>query len=199
MKQKLLALAALLATLGAGAIVFVNFESAKPDPKLTSVGNLEVLDLKGCTTRACNAGQCIQVQNILVDAGSSCLPRFAACDMRIGQALRNKATDAGVALGPQKYQRLEVVALRCPAVDGGFSFGVPFDDAGWPLYAATVATPLCVRAPLDGGQLCRRSLPDGGTRFNGKGNVFPASQAAGSNCDQVACSVFLGDNPDTSL
>jgi hypothetical protein len=61
-------------------------------------------------------------------------------------------------------------------------------------------TPLCARAPLDGGNTCLRDLGDGdGGKFFGTGNVFPASQVAGSNCDQVNCTVIYGDSPETSL
>lgn len=59
----------------------------------------------------------------------------------------------------------------------------------------------CVRAPLDGGTDCLRDdgLGLGPRRFFGTGNVFPAAQAAGSNCEPVECTVTYGDNPDTSL
>jgi hypothetical protein len=88
--------------------------------------------------------------------------------------------------------------MRCPAQGGGFAYDIPTTDAGWPLYMVSTTTPRCARAPLDGGTACLRD--DGsGPRFFGTGNVFPAAQAAGANCDQVECTVLYGDNPDTSL
>jgi hypothetical protein len=64
----------------------------------------------------------------------------------------------------------------------------------------SVDAPDCVRAPLDGGLTCLRDLGDGdGGKYFGRGNVFPVSQAAGSNCEPVGCSVFYGDDPDVTL
>lgn len=199
MKQKLLALALALSALGAGVIVFARWESGSIDPTLESAGSLEVVLKSNCTTSACSTTDCIQAQNVLTDAGSACVPRVADCDFRVGPRLRALATDAGVTLGPKKYQRLRMIALRCPGSDGGFVFGVPTNDAGWPVYSAVQTAPTCVRAPLDGGSGCRKVLPDGGSVFFGTGNVFPAARSTGTQCEQVACSVIFGDNPDTDL
>lgn len=57
----------------------------------------------------------------------------------------------------------------------------------------------CVRAPLDGGLGCTRRLADGGTRFFGRGNVFPFDAGVGAQCEPVECAVMFGDNPDTDL
>lgn len=198
MHQRLLALAALVAAGGAGVVYFVNFEDAKAERALVDVGSWEILDRDSCSISTCNTAQCVAAQNILTDAGSQCAPRFVDCDFRIGQRVRNLAADAGVSLSPKKYQRIRLVGLRCP-VDGGFAYGVPMTDAGWPVYATSTQTPRCVRAPLDGGTTCRRRFPDGGTRFFGTGNVFPSSEAAGSNCEPCGCSVFFGDRPDSDL
>lgn len=199
MRARLLALATLVVSLGAGVVVFVNWDTGEVDRTIDNFGAFEVMDRASCSTAACNTAQCVQAQNILADAGSPCVPRFVDCDFRVGQRVRNLAVDAGAQLGPQKYQRLRLVALRCPAADGGNAFGVPFDDNGWPIYAVATATPRCVRAPLDGGLNCRRVLPDGGTRFFGTGNVMPAAEATGAQCEAVGCSVMFGDNPDTDL
>lgn len=199
MRARLLALAALVGSLGAGVVVFVNWNTGEVDRTIDSFGVFEVVDRSSCSTSACNTAQCTAAQNILIDAGSVCVPRFADCDFRIGQKVRNLAADAGAQLGPQKYQRLRLIALRCPAADGGVAFGVPFDDNGWPIYAVATQTPRCVRAPLDGGLNCRRALSDGGTRFFGTGNVMPSTEATGAQCEPVGCSVVYGDNPDTDL
>lgn len=45
----------------------------------------------------------------------------------------------------------------------------------------------CVRAPMDGGTDCRRrgALLDGSAAYVGAGNVFPARDAEGSQCEVV--------------
>lgn len=206
MKQRLLALAAVLSALGGGTVVFLNWNDAKVDPTLESAGVWQVVDKSKCNVRACNAQACTDATNVLQDAGSSCVPRFADCDVRVSPYVRQVAQTNGLTLGPQKYQRVTFVALRCPGSDGGFAFGVPVDDGGWPVYAvATGQTPLCVRAPLDGGNTCLRRLSDGGTTFFGAGNVFNATESAGSNCEPVAagCSaaggIVFGDDPAVDL
>lgn len=200
MKARLAALAAAVSLLGAGAALFFNWESAEVEGTITSVGNWEMIDKSSCTMRLCNAPACDVARDHLADAGrASCDPRFFACDFRITQKVRNLAADAGVTLGPQKYQRLELVALRCPAIDGGFAFGVPMDDSGWPIYAVSQTVPRCVRAPLDGGLTCRRDEKDGGSRFFGTGNVFPSGEAIGTGCEACGCTVVYGDSADTDL
>lgn len=198
MRQKILALAALIAAAGAGTVWFVNFEDAHVERGFINIGAWEVIDMDSVTMRACNTQQCTAAQNILEDAGSSCIPRFAAADFRIGQRLRNLATDAGVTLGSQKYQRIELIAMRCPGVDGGFAFGVPMTDAGWPIYAVAVTPPRCVRAPTDGGS-CLRRLPDAGAVFFGVGNVMPVDAGVGAQCEPCGCGVMFGDNPAVDL
>lgn len=197
MKARLLALAAALSLLGAGAVKLFYFSDATP---ADGIGLLEMVDRSTCTVAACNAAPCKQAQAVLDDAGTACTVGFSDCSMRIGNATRAMATAQGVTLGPQRYQRVRLIGMRC-AVDGGFAYGVPVDDAGWPVYAVATTTPLCVRAPLDGGTDCLRSgdpfSPD--PRFFGTGNVFPVGQSSGSQCEPVECSVFAGDDPETSL
>jgi len=199
MKQRLLALAALVAAAGAGTVLFVNWEDGTIAGRIEDVGSWELIDRANVTMSACNSAQCTTAQNILTDAGSSCIPRFADGDFRVSARMRACFADAGVTMGAQKYQRLRLIALRCAGTDGGFAFGVPMDDAGCPIFAVAVTTPRCVRAPLDGGANCRRLLPDGGTVFFGTGNVFPAAEAAGSNCDACGCTVIYGDDPSVDL
>jgi hypothetical protein len=199
MKQKLLALAATLTALGAGAVVFLNWNDGTVERVIVANGSWEAVDRDSCTAGACTTQQCTAASNHLADAGSPCVPRFVDCDYRISQRMRDLASGAGVVLGPQKYQRLRLIALRCPGADGGLTFGVPLDDAGWPFYAAAVTPPMCVRAPLDGGLGCTRRLADGGTRFHGTGNVMPVDAGVGAQCEAVGCTVFYGDDPDVDL
>lgn len=200
MKQKLLALAAVLSAFGAGTVVFMNWENGTVERVIADTGSWQAVDRSSCATSACNAPACTVAQNHLTDAGSPCVPRFIDCDFRITQHMRDLAAIAGDTLGAQTYQRLRVIALRCPAAGGGFSFGVPFSDAGWPVFASVLQqTPLCVRARVNGTGTCTRDEHDGGSRYFGAGNVFPAADAVGPDCEPVGCSVFFGDNPDVSL
>lgn len=201
MKARLLALAAALSILAAGRVVFLNWNTATSLDALTGgVGLLETIDRSKCSVAACNAAACTTAQGILNDAGTPCTVGFVDCSVRIGATARAMAADAGFTFGPASYQRVRLIGMRC-AVDGGFAYTVPVTDAGWPIFAVTITTPLCVRAPLDGGSSCLRAgaAPDGGARFFGTGNVFPASQAAGSHCDAVECGVVFGDDPNVTL
>lgn len=201
MKARLLALAAVLALAGVGAVKFLNWNDATSADAVTGgVGLLEVIDRSKCSVAACNAPTCTQAQGILNDAGTPCTVGFVDCSVRIGAPARAMAADAGFTFGPQIYQRVRLIGMRC-AVDGGFAYAVPVTDAGWPIFAVTTTTPLCVRAPLDGGTSCLRKglQPDGGAAFFGTGNVFPSGQAAGSNCEQVECGVVFGDDPNKTL
>lgn len=199
MKQRLLALAAVVAAAGAGTLVFVNWDTGLPDTPMP--GAFDAFQTADCTPSACAANLCTQADNVLADAGSACRSRLVTCDnVRVGQRMRDWAADAGLTLGPQRYQTLRFVGMRCPGVDGGFSFGIPLDDTGLPQFSsATQMTPPCVRAPLDGGTDCRLVLPDAGLMFYGTGNVFPAAQSSGTQCEAVSCRVVFGDDPDTSL
>lgn len=199
MRQRLLALAALVSSVGAGVVIFANWESGSVDVQIERIGSWEMLDRSSVTMAACNNQQCTVAQNILADAGSGCTTRFAEGDFRVSNRMRACFADAGVALSAKGYQRIRLIALRCPAVDGGFSFGVPMSDEGCPVYGVAVVSPLCVRAPLDGGTGCRRRLPDAGTRFFGTGNVMPVDAGVGAQCEPVGCTVFYGDNPDEAL
>lgn len=197
-RARLIALASAVAAAGAGSLVLVNWDTAQPIS--APPGAFELLDRSKCTVAACGANLCLQANDVLADAGSACTSRLVTCDVRIGQQARDWAADAGLVLGPQRYQRLRFVGLRCAGADGGFSFGVPMDDTGMPQFASVAQqTPLCVRAPLDGGHLgCRRDEHDGGSRDFGRGNVFPAVDGVGT-CEPVQCSVMYGDDPEVDL
>lgn len=197
-KPRLIALAAVVSAAGAGSIIFANWDTGLPVQ--APPGAFEILNKSTCTQAACGALLCLQANDVLADAGSSCTTRLGTCDFRVGQQARDWAADAGLTLGPQRYQRLRLVGLRCAGADGGFSFGIPMDDTGFPQFASVAQqTPLCVRAPLDGGGNCNRDEHDGGSRFFGKGNVFPAGDAIGSSCEPVNCTVMYGDNADVDL
>lgn len=200
-RAQIIAVAAALSALTAGTIVFLTSDADTGiDGTLTAPAMFQMLDRSQCTPSACNAPACNLAKAVLLDAGQPCTVGFANCSARIGPIARAFAADAGVLLPPSLYQRLGFIAMRC-TVPGGFTYGVPVNDAGWPLFGVQVMTPLCVRAPLDGGNTCLRAGGelDGGNRFFGTGNVFPAGQAAGSNCEPVECTVLAGEDPDVSL
>jgi hypothetical protein len=199
-RAQLIAIAAAVSALGAGALLFVNSAGDFTfDTVASGLDRFEILDRSQCTPAACNNAQCTAVKNILQDAGSPCSVGFADCSTRVGPVLRAWAADAGTPFSSQVYQRVRLIGMRCPAVDGGFSYGIMVDDAGFPLFQVSVTTPLCARAPLDGGgQTCLRD--DGtGPRYFGAGNVFPAAQAFGTFCDAVECTVAYGDDPNITL
>lgn len=200
-RAQFLAIAVAVGALGAGAALTYNYQAGVVDMTIISPGHWDQLNAASCTSPGpCNSTPCVQAKSVLTDAGSPCVPILVDCDWRITPLMLSCLADAGIATGPQLYQRLELIDLRCPAVDGGFAFGGPFDSNGCPAFPAAAVTPGCVRAPLDGGQLCLRDLHDGdGGKWFGTGNVFPLSQRAGSNCDAVVCGVFYGDDPETSL
>lgn len=200
-RAQLLGAATLLVGLAAGSVVYFSGSSATTDlDSLTGgLGLLDLVDRSQCSVAVCNAPACTAAKNILQDAGSPCTVGFVDCSVRVGPVARAISADAGLVLSSALYQPLRLVGMRCP-VDGGFTYGVPVDDAGWPLFALSLRVPGCVRAPLDGGTNCLRDLHDGdGGRWFGTGNVFSAANAAGSNCDQVECTVIYGDDPDQTL
>lgn len=191
MKQRLVMLATLLSAAGAGTFLFVDWDTgAIVQPRQ---GGFELLACSAPTV--CNAQGCIQAQNLLDDGGfPGCDPRLFECEVRLGQAARNWALDAGVTLSSKPYQTLRFVGLRCPAIDGGFARGIPMDDLGLPQFKSlTAGVPGCARAPV-GNTTCERALQGGGQRFFGEGNVFPAGEARGTGCEPVNCKVMFGDS-----
>lgn len=200
MRALLLALAAFLKLQGAGSLSFVDWtttQQVEPPRNALTFTNKE-----NCTVAVCNDTLCVQANNVLADAGQpTSTTRLITCPIRVGQGLRNWAADAGITVGPAKYQTLRFVGLRARGWDGGFAMGIPMDDNGLPQFSSLTATTLpCVRAPVSGGTGCKRSTRDGGFAYFGAGNVFPSSESNGhASCEPVNCSVMYGDNPDTDL
>lgn len=196
MKAHLLALAAFLAAAGAG-VYFVNFTDGTVSRFSGSFGGLEVVDKKQCVVTACNAAQCVAANNILADAGSSDTTRFVECPVRLGPRGRALAADAGVTLslrpdgGPALYQQVKLVALRHVRPDGGLSFGIPVDDAGWPVYTVSTSPHSCAWRPLGvAAALCKRT--DGGDP--GAENTLKAGEFAGAGCLLKPCFEMAGDS-----
>jgi hypothetical protein len=129
----------------------------------------------------------------------------------------------------RKYARVVRQGFRCPSTDGGVHelivpgferFAADHDDStvpeptrcldrpcadfanfcgGGPKQVRLMTgAPDCVRAPV-GNLTCRRTLPDGGSRFFGEMNVFPASEATGAGCQGIDCAVMSGDVAETDL
>jgi hypothetical protein len=197
---QLLALTAFLTSSGPGVYFVSRGPPAQVDTLADAFGGLEVVDRSQCSMANCNAAQCNAAQNVLDDAGSPCSTKFIVCPIRSGPRIRAIALDAGTDLGTSKYPAVRVIAERCPAAGAGFSIGVPVDVNDWPVFAVALATPGCVRAPVAGGTACQRSEGDGGFRYFGAGNVFPAALSNGDpSCQPVGCTVFFGDNPDVDL
>jgi hypothetical protein len=200
MKQRLLALAAAAAAAVAGSILFIDWDTGQPVTE-SRPGVFEFLDRDQCELgAACTATRCVEANNHWIDGGSGCRARLASCEVRVGAHARAWAADAGMALGPGLYQNLRFLGALCPARDGGQNFAVPMGGDGLPQFTSIAAvTPRCVRAPADGGQLCRRSERDGGFRYFGAGNVFPVSESNGhASCEPCGCVVMSGDK-DTDL
>lgn len=198
MKQRVIAISLVLLAAGAGTIIAFNWESA-PQVEAVFGADWDFVDRDSCELSPCNAAACVAAQNFIDDAGFPCNVKFAACSVRVNARLRAAALANGISMSAAKYQHLKLGVEIC-TVDGGRTFGLALDDAGWPLLGTVAtSTPPCARAPLDGGTDCRRSEGDGGSRFYGTGNVFPAGLAVGAQCDAVECSVFFGDDPATSL
>jgi hypothetical protein len=195
-RAALLAYAATALSLVGGAIVLINANTAQVVPP--PPGTFNRFNPETCTEAVCNAPACVSAQNVLDDAGISCIVGFAKCPVKLSPVSRAVAADAGVVFGASDYQHVRFIGMKCTLPDAGVTRSVPVDDNGWPLYAYAADAPACARAPLDGGNTCLRN--DGsGPRFFGTGNVFPAAQASGTNCDAVECTVIFGDDPNITL
>lgn len=188
MRARLLAIAATLATAGAGVtFVFWNAPSIETDmPR--AFGNLEVVDRSQCSVSNCNTQQCTSAENILADAGSTCTARFIDCPIRVGPKARALAADAGVALTAARYQQIRLIALRCPTAGGGFALGIPVTDAGWPFFDVTPRPHLCAWKPRDGG-VCT-TLDGGNPGFE---NTMQPGQFAGAGCVLKSCVEIAGE------
>ena len=80
-------------------------------------------------------------------------------------------------------------------LDGGKAYTCEVrTDAGVEL---RITTAKCVRA-TGKATTCQRRLADGGSRYFGALNRFPATEAVGTGCEAVACSVFAGEDADAA-
>jgi hypothetical protein len=87
----------------------------------------------------------------------------------------------------------ESKVVELPDAGIGYAYPVDLDDGGTE-YRVTSDAP-CVRRP-EGAPVasCLRREPDGGSRDFGTLNRFPASEAVGSGCEGVACSIVFGES-----
>lgn len=196
MKARLLALAAFLATAGAG-IYFFNLNTGAPFSLPSSFGVFEIVDRNQCTVSACGAPACDNALALLLDGGvSDATIKFVECPFRIGPRVRNLAADAGVIFSSTQYQMVKLIVMNRPTAGGGIATGIPVDDNGWPSFAVAHGTYPCAwkAAPtddctlIDGGVIDERSS-DGGWDPNTK---LPG-QFAGTNCTRKTCVEIAGD------
>ncbi len=189
-RAQLLALSVLVASGIGGAVYFVNRSDAALSTMADSFGALEVVDRSQCSVSACNAAACVQAKNVLSDAGSLCTVGFLSCPVRFGRRARNLADDAGMAYGAALYQQIKVVGARCQ-VDGGFAYGIPVDDAGWPIFATSVDAFPCAWRPRDAGAaVCTRL--DGGDP--GLENTMQPGSFTGAGCQPKSCVEIAGES-----
>lgn len=190
MKARLVAIAALLAGLGAGSY-FVNWNSGELDPTLPdSFGALESYDKSRCTSDPCNSAQCAAARRHLDDAGyPDAVLREVECPFRIGQKARDLGADAGFIFGPARYQQIRMIAIRKPALGGGFAWGIATRDNGWPLEAVVSGVFPCAWKPNDGAAC---SLVDGGSP--GTANTMQPGDWVGAGCQRKACTEVAGDS-----
>jgi len=192
MKQKLLALAALLST--AAGLIFVSFDSTPPEvvSAPAAFGNFEVPDRNLCDISPCNTAACDLALAHLRDGGETvATPRFVECPVRVQPAFRARAFDAGVSIPAGKYHQIRFIAL-CKSG----ACAVPVDDNGWPSYAVgrqahkcawkLNATDLCFQG--DGGVIDERSS-DGGW----DPNTRQPGDFTGPGCTRRSCVEIAGD------
>ncbi len=180
MKALLLAFAAYLSN--QDGIHFVTFNDATENAAADRHGSLEVVDRNACTISACNATQCIQAGNILADAGSAAVLKFADCPLRIGQRARDIASDAGLIFPAGVYQQARFIVMKV-----GTTYGVPVTDTGWPVYAVSSQAFPCAWKPV-GGSNCTKL--DGGNP--GTENTMQSGDWVGAGCVRKACVEIAG-------
>lgn len=170
MKARLVAIAALLASLG-GGIYFVNWENA------TLVAPaVEIVSFDSCSTSACATPNCEAGNRHLADAGSPCVLRNAECAAR--------RLDGG-----SRYWQVEVTAMRCPRAGGGFNWAVALNDAGQMIDAAVEKPFPCAWKP-NAGATCTKL--DGGNP--GVQNTMQPGQWVGAGCVRKSCIEIAGDS-----
>lgn len=100
---------------------------------------------------------------------------------------------------PTDIKKDDVYTEKLAALDdGGLAYvrDVELLDGGRGQKIVT-GPPGCVRRPKAlPAAACLRRFSDGGVVDPGPLNRFPASEAQGAQCQPVACSVFLGEDPD---
>lgn len=100
---------------------------------------------------------------------------------------------------PADIKKEDVGTEKLAALDdGGLAYvrDVELLDGGRGQKIVT-GPPGCVRRPSKSPVVtCRRRFSDGGVVDPGPLNRFPASEAQGPQCQPIACSVFLGEDPD---
>jgi len=163
--------------------------------------------------------------------GVACNPRIIVCHERVNPRLRNRLADAGYPTNRKYARVARQAQLCSNPDGGVSELIVPGfeylsnanDEAQLPspsrcsISACAAITGFCgtgpksvalapgasgwVRAPLDGGQACKRSEYDGGFRWFGRGNVFPSSESNGSaRCEEVTGgTIIYGDDPLADL
>lgn len=107
-----------------------------------------------------------------------------------------RQSDIEPSLQPVINERLmESKSVILPDGGLGYSWPAMLLDGGSTVVISDVAP--CVRRPT--GVLvnaCRRRISGGNTQDFGDLNRFPASEAIGTGCQPVACSVVFGENAD---
>ncbi len=184
MKARLLAIAAFLATLAGGSIVYVNWSDGTEATLVGGFGAFEVVDKSRCDVSACNAAQCQQARNILIDGGSEATLVLAECPVRFGQKARNLASDAGIVFSAAKYQQVRFVAMKL-----GTSYAVAVDDAGWPVHAVAAINQPCAWKPAGGSNCTRGDAGDPGFE-----NVMQPGDWVGAGCVRKSCVIVAGDS-----
>lgn len=199
-------LKALLGLIGAASIgvggVLVNVYL--PKPGVTRADLLDAGITADCNQIAvfCDAELSLEGRSILRDSGldAGARKRFAHIGM---PGLRcGSRQDGGLILPPALRALHESGQVRLLSLDdcdmGSCAANPEVCDASvfGNRTPFVVRPPTHVKAPMDGGTRCRRREPlrDGGTvtRYFGAGNVFPASEAVGSDCVPAA-NAFDGD------
>lgn len=145
------------------------------------------------------------LRNVLADAGDV-LPAGKRYAMLARQARRCPNLDGGVdelvrAVRADPSQADSDFDLPDPERCRDFACAVApgFCAQGNRYVRVASQAPDCVRAPVAGGTTCQRAELDGGQRYFGAGNVFPAGEARGTGCEPVACTTIAGDDPNTTL
>ncbi len=185
MKQKLLAVAALLLAMG-GGVVFINWDASPVEitqlPE--SFGNIEVIDRSLCTVSACNSAACVTALAMLADGGvTDATMRFVECPIRLGARARAFAADAGVIFPAGTYQQIRLIAMRRNG-----AIGIAVDANGWPVYAVASINSPCAWKP-NAGAACTRV--DGGVALTQ--SVMDPGQWAGLGCVRRSCVQIAGD------